>query len=250
MIGDFDFNGAKRIGANGRFFLYYSATNPTGQDDRIKVYGDGKYLGTLEPGDFLEELPRQVDDWYIEPITATMRGVLWIGTGKLRKNKVVGTVRVVDESVAKTLANNQFGVYVRKLATAGVFSMTGIIAGIKTVVIKRLAVSSSAAGIVSFYSGTGAMTSGPNFGAITNKHLRAANALSQAHSGFSALQAPTVGELPGVTGQGFFYVPAALALQEYPLTTPIVVDPGQVFVVQGVALNSEVGMLMDLEEVG
>lgn len=250
MLTDVDFGGARRINTGGRFFLYYSATNPTGLDERLKVYGNGRYIGTLSPGDFIEEMPVDVNDWYIEPITPTMVGRVFIGDAKLRSNRLTGNVRVIDEAVAKTLAGNQFGVYVRKLATAGVFSLAGVLAGTKTVVIKRMSVSSSAAGIVTFYSGTGAMTSGPGLGAIFNKQLRGAVAAAQAHAGFSALQAPTAIELPGVLGQGFFYVPTALPLQEYPLTTPIVVAPGQVFAVQGPALNTEVGMLLDLEEVG
>lgn len=250
MLSDFNFAGARQINTGGRFFLYYSAVNPTGLDEGLRVYGDGKYIGTLAPGDFIEEMPRDVNAWYIEPVTPNLVGRVFIGEAKQRSNRLTGNVRIIDDSAAKTLAAQQFFVYGRKIAAVGFFGLTGLIAGSKTVVIKKLAVSAGAVGIVEFFSGNGQFTVGPNIGPLQNKLIGGAVAAAQAHSGLSAASTPTGVELPGVASRGFFYVPSALALTEYPLTTPIVVPANQVFAVRGPAVNTEVGMLMDLEEAG
>lgn len=248
MLQTFTIDGnGRQIDAKARFFRYESG-NAGGADESIRVRTDGQDLGTYLPGDAIK-LPVDATRWVITPTSSALIATVRLGTAAVESARLVGTVRVVDEGASKTLAGLQFFAYNRKLATAGVYSIAGILAGARTVVVKRMSVSSSAVGIVQFWSGTGALTSGPNSGTVFNKRVRTgAAALAVTHSGFSAAAVPTGVELPGAASQGFFYVPAALAFLEYPLTTPLVIAPGEFFGVQGPAVNTEVGILVDMEE--
>lgn len=247
MLSDFNFAGARQINTSGRFFLYYSANNPNGLDERLKVYGDGRYFGTFAPGDYIEELPRDVEAWYIEPVTATMSGTVFVGDAKARSNRLTGTVRIVDESAAKTLAGLQFYGLMRRAVAAGKFSMCGILAGARAFSLKKAWFTAGAAGLGTIVVGTGAPTDTPASLAVRNKQLGGANALATRVSGLAVANNPTVGELPGSDPQASFYINANV-LTEMPISNPIVIPAGSFFGIVGPALATEVGMWFDGEE--
>jgi hypothetical protein len=246
MLAQFDFLGPRRINTSGRFLLYYSATNPNGLEERIRIFGDGKQLATLAPGDFMEELPRDVNEWYIEPLNNTVPGVVVVGDGKVRSNRLTGTVLVIDQGVAKTLSGAQsFGIARRPVAAN--FGIAGLLAGSRGYAIKRLAFASGAAGSLLLVSGTAAPASNPTSLPMFNKLIQAAAPGAVRANGTCAAQAPTGGELPGVQTISLFPVPLT-AFTEYPLSTPIVVPAGYFFGAVGTAINTEVSVLIDGEE--
>lgn len=252
MLSDFDFTGARQINSSGRFFLYYSATNPSGLDERLKVYGDGRYFGTFVPGDFIEELPRDVDAWYIEPVTATMSGRVFVGDAKARSNRLTGSVRVIDDSAAKTLLNQQFSAALRRVADATRVSVAGVRTTSKALAIKRLQLLSLTAGTGILFYCTGAPTLGYAAGAPNAGNNKLIGGAVPDHARWSALSTgttPVVGEFPGYVGFNSFTVPAGV-FTDYPLTTPIVIPAGFWFGWVGPAINVEVGYLADAEEIG
>jgi hypothetical protein len=171
-----------------------------------------------------------------------------LSDGDAGTDKLPGTVRVIDDSVAKTMVGRQGFIYGRRLAAAAKFGMIGVVTGALPLAIKKLSFWQAVGGIVGLYTATGNPTDTPNVGgAFRNKNLAAGSLATVSTSGLSAGSVPTVGELPGVQNVGAFQVPANTVV-DYPLTTPIVVPKNTVFVVTGSAINTEIGVFIDGEE--
>lgn len=248
MLSSFDFLGPKRINANGRFFLYYSASNPTGLDERIRLFADGKELGLLAPGDFVEELPSEVNEWYIEPLSALVPGRVAIGDGKLRSNRLTGNVRVIDDGIARTLTGlGAFGASGR-VADATRFGIAGLFANGAAVAVNRLQLSASATGRVIVFSGTAEPTLVPSFTSGNGKIIGTTVAAIRRSTGLAVAATPTVGEAPGYVGM-FGVNVTANAQTEVPLKNPLYIPAGAYLGVVGPAINTEVTMFFDAEVV-
>jgi hypothetical protein len=250
MLQGYDFTGVRVIDAQGSFFLYNRATNPSGLDERVLLSIDGSRVGYLLPGDRIELPPGKVARrWVLEPVSPTMPGEVMIGDARVSSLRTVGTVRVVDESAAKTLAGLQLFTGSRRGPNAVKFSMSGVQAGARPLALRAVSLTSTAAGSVLLCYGTGAPTDTPQSSALPNKLLGGAVLGALKMTGLCAAALPTAGELPGVVALQNLPV-AANALTPLPLTTPIILPAGYWFGIVGPAINTEVALVCDAEEIG
>lgn len=95
MLQTLTFDGARVINAEASFFRYESGS-AGGADESIKVRADGQDLGLYFPGDSVE-LPDRRSMWELVPTTATCRGVVRVGVGRVQSARLSGSVRVIDE---------------------------------------------------------------------------------------------------------------------------------------------------------
>lgn len=246
MLQTLTFNGARVINAEASFFRYESGS-AGGADESIKLRADGQDLGMYYPGDSVE-LPDRRAMWEITPTTAACAGTVRLGVGRVQSARLVGNVRVIDSGVDKTRAGNQFMSTTGLNAVAGVFSVGTVYPTNKTVAIKRIAIAGSASGTVYIGTATGAPTVNQLLQpGMRNKQVGGAVSDLQRALGTCAAQPPTTVEVPGYLG--WFTMPiAANVFTELPLTTPIVLAPGQHLVFVGPAINASVSALMDWEE--
>lgn len=237
----------RQIDAKASFFRYESG-NAAGADESLRVYADGQDLGTYLPGDAVR-LPVTASRWIITPVSPALVSTVRLGIASVESARLVGVVRVIDESTAKTSAGRQGYVYHRRIANAAKCSMAGIITT-APLSIKRLSVFQPTAGLVQMFTGTGPPTdtvsNNPN--GLQNK-LIASGYLTGATrvTALCAGTTPTGVELPGVAYAGALQVPAGV-LTEHILTTPIILGAGVTFVAVGGAINTEVGLYLDAEE--
>ena len=182
--------------------------------------------------------------------TAQTVTLLIMETGRGGSRRQPGNVRVIDASVDKTTAGNQFFQSLGIAAFAGqgsivVLSPNG---GAKRLIVKAMAVQSAVAGLVLFGSGSGGGTAAAYaVGALNTKLI--GGALSQSRQGGGAIAGtiPTGGEITGVQTIAGLYIPANV-VTTIPLTTPFVVSGSQTLWVSGNALNRDIAAVFDVEE--
>jgi hypothetical protein len=180
-------------------------------------------------------------------VAQTIELLITNGRGGTRRQP--GNVKVIDQGIDKTRAGNQFVGAPALNGVAAVFSIVSVYPAAKIAAIKRLLVSCATAGTIYIGTGTGAPTTNPVAqGGMRNKLIGGAVSDMQRALGTCAAQPPTVGEVPGYSGLFTMPVPAN-SYVEIPLTTPIVIGPGQYLVIVGAAINSNVSALIDWEEV-
>lgn len=174
-------------------------------------------------------------------------GEVFIGDRYFEDSRITGEVNVIDSNATKTDAGMQFIGSQGRAAAAGLGGIAGLRAGVRPVAIKGITVFSSIAGTFQLFYGTGNPTTGLVTGAIANKKSGEANALATAVSGTCVAANPVAGDLPGaavIVG----YSLVANASYEVPLTTPIVLAPGHVLVASSNALNRDIFVAFDIEE--
>ena len=239
--------GGRQIDAKANFFRYESC-NANGADESARVKADGNDLGLFLPGDYVQ-LPIYATRWEVVPVTGTAIGSVRLGTGTVGSSRLTGTVRVVDQSADKTAAGKQFIGSCSSAASIAQGSMCGIRAVGVPVIVKRVILSSSIAGVVQLWACNGDPTLNPiitaGFGA--NKKLFSANSSSKAIRGNTAGVSPTIAELPGSYAIVGVTLSANVAA-ELLLTTPFQMDANIGLVVSSFALNRDVLMVADLEE--
>lgn len=246
MLQTFSVDGTGRqIDAAARFFRYESGS-AAGADEAIRVYADGNDLGTYLPGDAVR-LPVNATRWVLTPASSALVATVRLGIGSVESARLVGTVRVVDEGVTKTDAGRQYISSTRRGATGGKFSIAGVLAGARRVVVKRIGVATDVAGRMLLVYGTGAPTDTPSQQTIVNKRLGGADASALRATGLSVAQAPTTAELPGSVSMQSLFAPAN-TLAELLLTTPIVLPVGYFLGVVGPAVLTEANFQFDIEE--
>ncbi|KQW76586.1 hypothetical protein [Methylibium sp. Root1272] len=172
---------------------------------------------------------------------------LMIHEGRGGSRRQPGVVRVVDENVEKTNRETQYFGLSRRVGSATKVGLVGVIAGSKSIVIKRFSYTAAAAGICTLFSGTGAPTDSYLTLGVRNKKIGAADAQALRFSALAATINPTGVEVPGVVLLMTIYA-AANVLTEFPLTTPLVVPAGYCFGISGPAINTEAGFGFDVEE--
>ncbi len=157
-----------------------------------------------------------------------------------------GNVRVIDQSADKTAAGAQFIGSASKPAAAAAWGLAGIQANTKRVAVKRIVMASDVAGTMGLWLATGAPTVNPSVSAWQNKLTSGAASDAKKVLGESA-GVPTNVELPGNVNFLNAQVSAS-APYEVPMTTPIVLMPGQALVVGGWVVNRQVQTIIDFEE--
>lgn len=247
MLQTFSFDGSGRqIDTAATFFRYESAES-AGADESLRVYADGNDLGTYLPGDAIR-LPIQASRWVITPASSSNIGTVRLGLGLVESARLVGTVRVIDQSTEKTLAGLQFFGLQRQPAVAGKAGLAGVIAGANRLSIKKLMFSSATAGLCQLFYGTAAPTDTYSAFVLRNKLMGAADSSASRWIAQAATTSPTSVEVPGKATITSVYV-AATGLTEFSLTTPIVLPAGTCLGVASTAVNTEVGIYVDAEEV-
>lgn len=246
MLQTFTFKSpGRQVNAQGTYFRY-EAGSAGGADETIRVRADGQDLGTYLPGDSIR-LPQPASWWEISTLHQDCAGTIRLGMGEVESARLVGTVRVIDESVEKTRSGNQFFGLSRAAPIANKVGLTGIEAGGKWVAIKRMTITSPTAGKCLIFKGTGPATDGLTYGDLYNKDLTAPPASARRFIAQAASTTPTPTEVPGVGVLAIYYVPANEP-EEIPLTTPILLPPGHVLGVGGWAVNTEISVYVDAEE--
>lgn len=181
-----------------------------------------------------------------------MTGAIVIGDAGWIDNRITGMVTIADGGADKTAIGAQFSSSITRAAGgAGVFSMAGMRSTAATVAnVKRLQVSSTIAGSISFYGCNGDPTVNPANGgnAGVNKIVRTGVASQAApQRGDAAAAVPTTIELPGAYALITVYV-AANTYTEVPLTTPWRLAYGVGFVAVSQVANRDVSVVIDFEE--
>jgi hypothetical protein len=159
-----------------------------------------------------------------------------------------GNVRIVDQSIDKTRAQNQFWGSVGVGASVGQASWAWLQPNGRQVAVKAIAVQSSIAGPIFVGRAASAGTAAGGFNPFNgNKFFGALASLARVSAGFSAGVNPTAAEIPGYIGLANLQVPAN-TLINVPLGTPILLEGTNALVITGNALNRDVTMLVDYEE--
>lgn len=206
----------------------------------------------LRPGQGFRDLPLEENTVYlVNPTNATLTGTFICGDARFEDSRMFGNVNIVDNSVSLTRLGQQFVGSVTRFAAAGAYSMAGVRALATPVNIRKMMLFSSAAGFVGLYACTGDPTVNPSnaAGAGANKLLRAANSAAFAIRGDAAAAAPTSIELPGVFGLMSVWVPANQYTDVPIAVTPLRLAAQHGVVAVPVALNRDVSMLVDFDEV-
>lgn len=159
-----------------------------------------------------------------------------------------GNVRIIDNGADKTRALSQFTGIINHTPGATRFAIAGVMAIGRELTLKRIVIGSNVTGNLVGYTCTGAPTlNALGNNPLVNKYIGAPVANGARVYGDAAAATPTVGELPGRSGVGYFQVTASQSV-EYPLTTPIVLPAGSGLVFVGPAANALVMMTIDAEE--
>lgn len=175
----------------------------------------------------------------------TVRVLVTDGDGG--SNKQPGVVRVVDQGAEKTAALSQFLNSTRVAAQAAAVGLSVLLAGSRKVAIKRVQIAAGTAQAVLFGYGTGAPGTVLGSTAANNKRVGGAASSAIAYAATAATGTPTAPELPGYIFGGRVYVQDFVTI-ELALTTPILLQPGQCFLVNGGVINREVCGNFDFEE--
>lgn len=172
---------------------------------------------------------------------------LMVHEGQGGSRRQPGVVRVVDQGVEKTAALSQFLNSTRVAATVGAVGLSVLVAGARKVAIKRVQIAAATAQAVFFGYGTGAP--GTVLGSTTanNKRVGGPASSATAYAATAAGATPTAPELPGYIFGGRVYVQDFVTV-ELALTTPILLQPGQCFLINGAVVNREVCGNFDFEE--
>lgn len=227
MLQTFTFDGGGRLVNMQADYFRYESGGAAGADESIRMRMDGQDLGTYLPGDAIT-LPRRGVLFEITPVNPACSGVIRLGLGRLDSARLVGTVRVVDEGQAKTLAGGQFAGAAASGASAGAVRARALRASTRAFAIKRLAVGSDVAGDMSFFFAQGAPLVTFTSGAGYPNKIPTMPAVALQSDQFSVVSAggfitttEYVTPLPFAT----LYVPANGQV-ELPLTTPLIVPIG------------------------
>ncbi len=237
--------GGRIINAKGTFVRLESVT-ASGAAEDVRIRADGNDLGTYLPGDSFE-LPVECKTWEITPVTATATAVVRIGVGTVASSRIFGNVKVIDQGADKTRALGQFWASFSKAGDVANVSCVHLNPNGKTVAVKGLALQSTVAGAVMVAYGTGTGTATANEVGLLNKKIGAALSTCRVGNGLAAGTTPTGAEVPGYTAIARVYVPSN-QLTPAPLTTPLVVEAGAILVVQGFAINRDISVIFDVEE--
>lgn len=170
------------------------------------------------------------------------------GAGNGGSRRSPGTVRVIDQSKDLTLAGGQYLGSVATQQTAN-FSVCGIRANVKNVIVKRAYVAAAAAGMVSIWGCSGDVTANPSnyASALASKLVGAGGGDARGLRGLAAAANPTGIELPGGVALAQVYV-AANVTQEIFLSSPIYLRPGYGLVAVGPGLAILTTFTIDAEE--
>lgn len=172
---------------------------------------------------------------------------LLITDGDGGSNKLPGVVRVVDQGAEKTAALAQFLNSTRVAAQAAAVGLSVLVAGSRKVAIKRVQIAAATAQATFFGFGTGAPGTVLGSTAANNKRMGGPQSSAIAYAATAASGVPTALELPGYIFGGRVYVQDFVTV-ELALTTPILLQPGQCFLVNGAQVNREVCGNFDFEE--
>jgi hypothetical protein len=236
----------KRFERAGRYLEIIDASGRLNVDLSAAHGGRAASMLNALSGFFVEELHAAFE--VSNPEAYSQAVMLMISADKGGSRRQPGIVRVVDEGVDKTNAGTQFYGTTRRIANAAKFSLAGIMAGTKSMTIRRVSFAAGAAGQLLVWSGTGAPTDTYVSQVIRNKKIGGADAIGTRFTALAAAQIPTVGEVPGLTQIMAMYVPAN-ELTQFELSTPLVLPAGSCFGVSGPAINTEVAIGFDLEEI-
>lgn len=227
------------IDAAAAFDLYLSDANG-GRTEYVKGALSGLYLqgafGAIE---------------LYSPTAQTVLLLVTDGTGGTRRQP--GVVRVVDQGAEKTLAARQFFGGVISQATAGKFGYVflGVTAGALRVAVKRVVITSGVAGQVQFgiANPAGSVYTSAIKYPLPNKLFGGATSAQAEVAGSPAgtVYPPTAGELDGWVPYGGLSMQAGVPI-ELPLTTPLVLPAGKMFVVATMVANRDLTATWDVEE--
>ena len=154
--------------------------------------------------------------------TAQSVTLLIIEAGRGGSRRQPGIVRVVDQSIDKTAAGAQFLGSATNGRALIKFNLVGIKAGTKSIILKRLLVSSTTSGQMALYRANADATLDAvvSAGFSNNKLFGGAASLASSVIASSAAAGPTALELPGILGLVGLFLNAN-SLTEVPLTSPI-----------------------------
>jgi hypothetical protein len=249
MLQSHGFKGERQYSARGRFFLYQSSNAAAiGADERIAVEANGQPLGDFYVGDNIE-LPAATDSWRVTPYAQTLVGVVVIGDGTVRTNRVAGAVSIIETDHMATLAGKQFIGAPSQTANATKIRALGIKASGKAITIRRLMVSSPVAGDVQIAFCQGdpipAFTNGVG---LPNKLAGSPNLLEALTQRFDSPGANLVAgvDYAAVTGVAMQYMAANIP-SEFPLSRPLVLPDGWSVVVHAGVVNRAITVTVDGE---
>ena len=177
------------------------------------------------------------------------------GAGVGGSRRIQGNVKVVDQSIDRSLAGTQF---FRSGTVAAAAGLGNIIAIHTNGSSKRLAVrsinfQSTIAGSIVLYYGTGGGTSpAVIFGAggipLRNKRLGGADSDSRVSGATVAGVSPTTAEVVGLTPIARIYIPAN-DTRQFRFENPVIVEGTVSLIVSAEALNRDLSAVYDVEEV-
>ena len=177
--------------------------------------------------------------------------IVFIGDDSFEDSRVTGVVRIIDSSADKTLAGNQFLQSNTLAGTVGAGSVIALHpnASAKRITVRSLFLQSGVAGTILLAWGTGGGTLALGTGGVQlkSKLLNATGSESRSTSGVPAAASPVVGEVTGLTSIARFYVPA-LDTRQIKFDNPIIVTGTNILVVSAEALNRDLSVVWDVEE--
>lgn len=235
----------RQIDAKASFFRYESGS-AGGLDESLRVYADGQDLGTYLPGDAVR-LPVPASRWNITPVNPALVSTVRLGIATVETARLVGNVRVIDSGADKTEALAQFLNSTRVAAQAAAVGLSVLVAGARRVAIKRVQIAAGSTEAVFFGYGSGAPGTVLSSVSANNKRVGGPGSSATVYSATSVVSTPTPLELPGYIFGGRVYAQAYVTL-ELALTTPIILQPGQCFLVNGAVINREICGNFDFEE--
>ena len=247
--------GGRQIDAKANFFRYESC-NSNGADESIRVKADGNDMGLFLPGDYVD-LPIYATRWEVVPTNAAVMGTVRLGAGKVGSSRLTGTVKVIDQSIDKTIYGNQFfggstniADATNQVAVSLRISAAGIAAG-KKIAIKNISFVTPLSGDFILNIGT-APGSSTNGSAPYPGHNKLAFGPPPVGIVHAALAAPSTllaaGEMSGGLQIGARLAAVAATTLQIGFKEPIVISGSQVFAVLGIVANRQIGAGFEWEE--
>jgi len=248
MLQTFTFTGAGRqINAQASYFKYESGS-AGGADESVSVRVDGQALGEYYPGDSVR-LPVAGVLWEITPANAACAGRVRLGVGQVESSRLVGNVKVIDQSADQTMALSQF-VAMNSVQDATKGVIVGLWAQSKQMIIRSIQFGSNATTGIALVTGTGRPINGQGTAPVPANKMVGSPAAASALpvSGTMAGAHPTTSaDLPGAATIGYFSAQANI-LYRLELKSPLIVPAGRFFGFSTGAANASVNFIAEIEE--
>ena len=215
----------------------------------IRLDGGDKYACLEGQGPSMQAGKEFGDVTLSNSNAVAMSGFLFIGDDRFEDTRITGNVRVIDQGADKTLLGFQFWQQLAISAAVGAGSIIYMTAGTgpKRISIKAMSVQSTIAGAISIGYAMGGGTLIGAGAAMNSKIVNGGGGQARVGGANCAAAQPSNAEVNGFGLVGAAYVAANTSAQVI-LTTPMILQGANVIVISAAALNRDVSVLFDFEE--